>query len=142
MLTQDSILLPGKDAQESNQKTLFVIDWEACELGNRAQDLGQMIAEMWKLSLCGGVDSGRWLLRGFMDGYGALEDELAFRTAIAIGTHLIAFAPFGNEAGQLGPPEVVESSVRVGKDVIVNAWNKNRAWFEDDDLKCLFSSDP
>jgi hypothetical protein len=139
ILTQDSILLPGNHAQESGQKTLFVIDWEACQLGSPAQDLGQMIAEMWKVSLCRGIDSGRWLIRGFMDGYGALEDKLAFRTAIAVGTHLISFAPFGNDKGQWGSPEMVESSVRVGKAVIVNAWNENRVWFEDDDLGYLFS---
>jgi len=95
-----------------------------------------MIAEMWKVTVCRGLDSGRWLIRGFMDGYGPVGDDVAFRAAIAVGTHLISFSPFGNE--HWGPPEKIEEAVRTGKDVVVNAWKKNRAWFDNGDLECLF----
>ena len=133
----NSILLPSKRLHDSEPKTLAVIDWEACQLGVPALDLGQMIAEMWKPTVCRDFDTGRWLIRGFVAAYGPLGDDLAFRTAIVIGTHLIAFSPFGNE--HWGPPEKIEKAVKVGKDVIVNAWKKNRDWFDGGDLECLFA---
>jgi len=105
-------------------------------MGVPSLDLGQMIAEMWKVAICRGRDSGRWLIRGFVAGYGAQGDDFAFRTAIAVGTHLISFSPYGNE--DWGSPENIEESVRVGKDVVVNAWKRNREWFTGGDLECLF----
>jgi len=129
-------LLPAKQLRGNGQTTLVVIDWEACQLGIPALDVGQMVAEMWKVSICRGFDTGRWLIRGFMAGYGTKGDDFAFRTAIAVGTHLISWSPFG--VADWGPPAKAEA-ISIGRDVVVNAWKKNRAWFDGGDLECLFA---
>jgi hypothetical protein len=106
-----------------------------CELGVRALDLGQMIAEMYELTLFKHMEEGKWLIDGFMTGYGEIDDVLAFRTAIHIGTHLICW---GSRVPNWGTEEQVREVVKKGKDLILGAWHKDRSFFEASDLSSLF----
>jgi len=106
------------------------------QLGVLPVDLGQMIAEMYELKLFKDIEAGVWLIQGFASGYGNLDDDFAFRCLLQVGTHLICWG--GTVAGW-GTPEQVEDVVRVGRDIVDNAWRKNRLWFQGHDLECLFS---
>lgn len=116
---------------------MFVIDWEMAQIGVTNLDLGQIIAELYQLKLFKDITAGLWIVQGFVEAYGAVSDDFAFRTAIQIGAHLITF---GTSVEGWGTPEQVETIARTGRDIIVHAWNKDRDWFRTHDLACLFQS--
>ncbi len=117
------------------QTTVFIVDWEMCQIGVRPLDLGQMIAEIYNLFLFKGIEAGKWLIEGFAEGYGYVDDDFAYRAAIHTGVHLVGITHnvpgWGDEAQVL---KVVE----IGAELIVRAWHKDRSWFEASDLACLF----
>lgn len=133
--TAPSVLIPNKPLTGDSTTTLFIIDWEMAQIGSRALDLGQMIAETYETKLFKDVEHGLWIIEGFMNGYGPLSDKMAFRTAIQVGAHLICF---GSRVGGWGKPEQVKEVVMIGRDLIVQAWKENKAWFEGHALRCLF----
>ncbi|KAI1331077.1 kinase-like domain-containing protein [Xylariaceae sp. FL0255] len=130
-----NILLPDAPVREGDAVSVFVIDWELAQLGIPNLDLGQMVAEMYELKLYKNITAGLWMVQGFLRGYGTVTDEFAFRTAIQIGAHLVCF---GTSVQGWGSQEQVEMVARTGRDIIVHAWNKDRKWFENSDLCCLF----
>lgn len=132
-----SILLPKYPIQEGSDTPVFVIDWELSQLGKKELDLGQMIAELYELKLYKGMQGGLWMVQGLIYGYGTVNEDFIFRTAIQFGTHLVCF---GTSVSGWGTPEQVENCARIGKEIIVHAWKKDRRWFEEGELACLFST--
>ena len=134
-----NILLPRDLHQKSGTTaTLFVTDWELTQCGPRALDLGQMIAELYELKLFKGIDAGLWIIQAFVEEYrsrSTLSVDVAFRTAIHVGVHLVAW---GSTVPGWGSAEQIEDVVRVGRDLVVKGWEKDRKWFEESDLRCLF----
>lgn len=96
-----------------------------------------MIAELYMTKLYKGIDAGIWILRSFVEGYQpALNEDIAFRTVIHAGVHLVAF---GTMVTGWGNEEQVEKVARVGRDLVVKGWEKDRGWFvEESVLGCLF----
>ncbi len=133
---QTSILLPNSLIEAGSDIPVFVVDWETAQVGVIGFDLGQMIAELYELWLYKSIDAGIWIIQGLVDAYGITSEDLAFRTAIQVGTHLISF---GTTVKGWGTPEQVEDVARTGRDLIVNSWERKRAWFEEGNLACLFS---
>ncbi|KAK1980575.1 phosphotransferase enzyme family protein [Colletotrichum cereale] len=130
-----NILLKGRP-WENEHNRLLVVDWEMCMLGVTPLDLGQMIAELYQLKLYKDMDSGLWLIQGFVKGYGAVDDEFAFRTLLHVGVHLIGF---GTTVKDWGTEEQIKSVATEGRDLVTNAWEKNRAFFKCHPLGCIFS---
>ena len=71
-----------------------------------------------------------------MQGYGSIEEDLAFYTAIHVGTHLICW---GSRVEGWGTEEQVKDVLRVGRDFVVSGWERDRGFFQDTALKCLFA---
>jgi hypothetical protein len=134
-LTVASVLMPNMPLTSGSKTKLLVIDWEMAQIGSRALDLGQMIAETYETKLFKNAEHGVSVIEGFMDGYGPLSDKMAFRTTIQVGAHLVCF---GSRVAGWGSPEQVEEVVKVGRDLIVQAWKENKSWFEGHTLGCLF----
>ncbi|KAI1448303.1 kinase-like domain-containing protein [Annulohypoxylon stygium] len=132
-----NILLPKTPIEEGVDVPMFVIDWEMAQLGKLNLDLGQMIAELYELKLYKDITAGLWIIQGFVNGYGVVSEDFAFRTAIQAGAHLISF---GISVQGWGTQEQVENCARVGNEIIVHAWEKDRHWFEEGDLACLFNT--
>lgn len=130
-----SILLPDQDPESKHRASMFVIDWEMCQLGVRPLDLGQMIAELYELFLYKDIEAALWLIEGFATGYGFVDDGFAFRVAIHVGTHLVSF---GASVSGWGNTEAVERVCKTGRDLITRGWAKDRVWFENHDLSPLF----
>jgi hypothetical protein len=81
------------------------------------------------------------LIRGFAAGYGALDEDEAFRVAIHIGQHLVCWFIRRNPTAPFGcPAEMVHEVVRTGTEFMVRGWGRERAWFESSELACLFES--
>ena len=123
--------------QQPPTPTLFITDWELAQCGPRALDLGQMIAELYQIKHFKGFDAAIWLIQAFVEGYRpALTDDIAFRTAVHVGVHFVAW---GSTIPGWGTQEQVEDVVRVGRDFVVKGWEKDRTWFvERTALGCLF----
>ncbi len=114
---------------------MFIVDWEVASLGIRARDIGQMIAELYMLKLFKDIDAGVWFIDGYLDGYGPVDIDTAFRVAIHVGAHLVVIG--GSVAGW-GSPEDVDRVVAFGRDMILHAWAKDRAWFRGSALESMF----
>ncbi|CZR48705.1 uncharacterized protein FPRO_03974 [Fusarium proliferatum ET1] len=131
-----NVVLPNVAIEEGKEIPVFVVDWEMTQLGLTIVDSGQMIAEMYALWLYKSADAGLWMMKGFIEGYGDISEDFAFRTAIHVGTHLVCvttdFPAWGREN--------FEGVVKVGRDIIVHAWKKDREWFETGVLVSLFRS--
>ncbi|KAI1036556.1 hypothetical protein LB503_003382 [Fusarium chuoi] len=132
-----NVVLPNAATKEGTKTPVFIVDWEMTQLGLPSVDFGQMIAEMYALWLYKSIDAGLWMMEGFIEGYGDISEDFAFRTAIHVGTHLVCvttdFPAWGREN--------YERVVKVGRGIIVHAWKKDREWFEKGDLACLFRSE-
>ena len=98
-----------------------------------------MIAELYELTLFKNIQAGLWLIEGLTTGYGFLDDDFAYRTAMHVGTHLVCF---GSRVPGWGTLEQVEEVVEVGRDLIIKAWEKDHLWFEESALSCLFPRSP
>ena len=61
--------------------------------------------------------------------------NLAFRTSIHVGVHLICWA---SRVQGWGSKEQVEKVVEVGRDFVVKGWENDREFFDGTVLKCLF----
>ncbi|KAG0159571.1 hypothetical protein PDIDSM_7093 [Penicillium digitatum] len=130
-----NVLLPNAPLTHPYKTTVFIVDWELAQVGSRALDLGQMIAELYETKLFRNRDGGVWIIQGFLEGYGALNDEMAFRTAIHVGVHLVCW---GSRVPGWGTQKQIEDVVKSGRDLIVHAWRKDKAWFVEGTLGCLF----
>lgn len=85
------------------------------------------------------LDSALWILDGFLEGYGEMSEELAFRTAIHAGIHLICFYTRRPPKGPVkGTKEQSEGAMRIGLEFVLKGWEKDRKWFEGGVLKGLF----
>lgn len=114
---------------------MLVIDWECTQLGLPSVDFGQMIAEMYALWAYKSITAGIWMMEGFIEAYGNASQDFAFRTAIQTGAHLLCTT---TTFPGWGTPQKVQEVARLGRDIIVHAWEKDAAWFERGDLACLF----
>lgn len=134
-LIAGSVLLPNKPIEDSTQTQVAIIDWELAQLGIEPLDVGQMVAELWQLSLYRKIDAGTWIIQGLAQGYGVVDVDFIFRTLIHVGAHLICF---GSRTPNWGTAEQNKDLVRIGKDVIQKAWGKDRSAFAGHDLELLF----
>ncbi|KUJ21982.1 uncharacterized protein LY89DRAFT_778327 [Mollisia scopiformis] len=133
-----NVLLPSGPIPESSDKQLkvFVIDWEMSQLSIPAFDLGQMIAELYELKHFKNYDAGVWLIESFIKGYGEMDEEMKWKTIIHTGAHLICW---GTRVAGWGSKEQQEDVVRVGKQWIINGWERKKDAFEGMVLGRLFN---
>ncbi|CAI6018034.1 unnamed protein product [Clonostachys chloroleuca] len=96
--------------KHGNNVSLFVVDWEMS------------------------MPAGRWMMESMVEAYGPLTEEFAFRTAIQVGAHLVCVITDLNRV----PTDQLEKAAATGKEILVHAWKKDRAWFENSDFACLF----
>ncbi|KXH63613.1 phosphotransferase [Colletotrichum salicis] len=130
-----NILLEGSPWDDEHSQ-LLVVDWEMCQLAVRPLDLGQMIAELYELKLYKDMESGVWLIQGFVEGYGEVDDDFAFRTLLHVAVHLIGF---GTTVQGWGTQDQAKTVASEGRDILKNAWAKDRLFFEKHALGCVFS---
>ena len=80
-------------------------------------------------------------MEGVIDGYGELNDEVAFRTAIYVGVHLVSWYNRRPRKGpRVVPLEAIIAGLTVGRDLIIKGWEKDRKFFEESALRSLFTT--
>lgn len=102
-------------------------------------DIGQMSMELYLMWLHKDMSAALWIMKGFIGALDGLSEELGFRVALHMGSYLVCMSPLMPD---LGTPEQIEGFIRVGKDIMVHAWNKDKSWFLNSHLACLFNDSP
>lgn len=113
-----------------------MIDWELARLGHPSYDLGQMIGDLLERNIMNNTEAALWIIDGIIDGYGQLSEELALRTAINAGIHLICWYIRGHPQEK---QERTENILRIGMDFVLRGWERDREWFKSSILAGLFS---
>lgn len=127
LIKANSILLKDQPTIPTDVPlTLNIIDFELSQLNSLAYDLGQCCAELWFLSHFKGNSAGTQLITAFLRGYGAIDDKTAFRVALHFGVHCVIWPA---RVGTWGKGQILEKCVEIGRDHMINAWNKDRNWF-------------
>ncbi|ODA83506.1 hypothetical protein RJ55_02020 [Drechmeria coniospora] len=132
-----NILLPDVAMDDGKPTPIKIVDWEMAQLGVRPLDLGQVIAELWQLKLYKEIEAGSWIIQGFVDGYGSVDDKFMLRAAVHVGAHLICI---GSSTSGWGTPAQSEQVVKAGRDVLLKAWKGDVGAFDGHDLACLFNT--
>ena len=137
-----NVLFSARNGLRSSlSPSLYVIDWEYVQYGHRAYDLGQMIGDLLEARYFKNSTCATWAMEGFVRGYGPIDDDLAFRTAIHTGAHLIAWGSRrGADGGFLMPVEKVSAVMQMAVDFIVKARRREKRWFMQSPIACLFST--
>jgi hypothetical protein len=126
-----------------DETQLFIVDWEFAQFGHRAYDIGQMIGDLYDRKHFKNVDGAVWAIDGFIEGYGILREDMAFRVAIHTGIQLITWVT-------RGPPlhmrpawatrKLIVGVVELGMTFVLKGWGRDRKWFEGSVLAGLFRS--
>ena len=95
-----------------------------------------MFAELYELKHFKGIEAGTWVIEAFMEGYGSISRELAFRTAVHVGTHLICW---GSRVQGWGGTDAVEGVVRKGRGLVEMGWKEDEEGLKEAGWGCLFS---
>lgn len=126
-----SVLLPNANFEDDQLVPVRIIDWEMAQVGVQAEDVGQLIAELWQLKLYKEIDAALLIIDSFVEGYGKINVDFAFRVLIHVGAHLICI---GSTTPGWGTPEEGQTIVKMGRDVLINAWKRDAEAFERHDL--------
>lgn len=94
-----------------------------------------MIGDLYERKYLKNAQAALWIIEGFIDGYGSLSEDMAFRTAIHAGQHLICWC---NRGRPTDTQERMEGIVRIGMNFVLKGWEKDRQWFEETVLAALF----
>jgi len=112
------------------------------QFGHRAYDVGQMIGDLYERKHFMEVDRAIWAIDAFIEGYGALSEEMAFRIAIHTGVQLITWMIRGRPLHMRpvwATRERAVGVVKLGMTFILKGWEKDREWFDRSVLAGLFS---
>ena len=135
------MLLPEIQQQERGATSLFIVDWEFSQFGHRSYDIGQMIGDFYERKYFKDIDAAIWAIEAFIEGYGPMSDEMAFRTIIHTGVQLITWVIRGPPL-RMRPAwatrERAVGVVRLGMMFVLKGWEKDRVWFEGSVLARLF----
>jgi hypothetical protein len=84
-------------------------------------------------------DRAEWIMQGFLAGYGILTDDMAFRTAIHVGVHLLNWYNRRDPKSPVkGTPAQILDAVATGRDFIIKGWERDTQWFASSPLASLF----
>ncbi|KAF6827746.1 phosphotransferase enzyme family protein [Colletotrichum musicola] len=131
-----NVLISDAPVESGCENRLFVVDWENAQFGVEGMDHGYMLGELYSIWLKG-ADVGLWMFQGYAEGLGPMSEDKAWRIALQTGVYIVSLStaiPGWSSSAQL------EDVARKGRDIIVNAWNKERAWFDGGELACLFGN--
>ncbi|OAA56860.1 Protein kinase-like domain protein [Cordyceps fumosorosea ARSEF 2679] len=139
ILVPSSILTPC--GVEGNDKRVAIIDWESCQFGPRAFDIGGMLGDMCERNHFKGVRAALSAMEGFIAGYGPVSDTLAFRVAMHAGIFLITWYNRRSPGSPLPAPlQVAREAMALGVQLIVRGWKQDREWFKQSIIASLFAN--
>lgn len=113
-----------------------MIDWEFAHLGPRAFDLGHMIGDLIQQVQLGKGDCFGRTISDFLEGYGKVSHQVAFRALVHAGVQLMGWYVRGPRSG-LGE-EGVRRIVKLARDMICFGMKRDEQWFRENNLGDIF----
>jgi len=111
------------------------------QFGHHSSDLGQIVGDLFERKIYRNLDTAVYIMRGVIDGYGTLSDDMAFRTAIYVGVHLISWYNRRPQKGlRVIPSEVIVAGLTTGRDFMMKGWERDRDFFQNSALASLFAT--
>jgi hypothetical protein len=110
---------------------LCIIDWEFAQYGHRSTDLGQILGDLYERSIYNNLGHITLpMMEEVVNGYGPVSEEMAFRTAVYVGVHLVSYFDRRPRRGPRAVGEdVLVDGLRVGRDFIVKGWEGDKDFF-------------
>lgn len=130
-----SVLIPSTDGSSDNP-SFSVIDWEFAHLGPRAFDLGHMIGDLIEQVQLGKAESFEYAIIDFIQGYGPIGRNMAFRALVHAGVQLMGWYVRGPKTGLR--EEQIRCIIRLARDMICFGMKKDEQWFRDHELGAIF----
>jgi hypothetical protein len=131
------VLIPNEPFRNQGKTPVFIIDWELSQLGVRACDIAEVLADLYSLWLYQKIEAGLWIMQGFVETYGDANADSVYRTVIQVGARMMCQSL---ELPDWGDDESVKKEVvKLSGELIERAWQKDRTWFESGELAFLFS---
>ncbi|KAJ5290962.1 hypothetical protein N7478_000213 [Penicillium angulare] len=110
-------------AENGGHTRLSVIDWEACRIGFRMQDIGVFAMINLIQYHLEGCQAALPMVHGFTSGYGPVADELVFQAAVFSGLYLLHW----DMAITWTPtPDQVDGLVKIADELIIMGAQKDR----------------
>jgi len=104
-------------------------------------DIGGILADLYERNHFKGIAASLPAMEGFVEGYGPLSEDLAYRVAIHAGVHLICWYYRRNRNAPLPYPlPVVLDALTLGRDLILKGWAKDKVWLQTTVLAPLFAN--
>jgi hypothetical protein len=132
--------------KDQDPAEIFILDFEVSQLGSRAQDLAQCLAELYMVHHFYGASSPLQVMQGVAEAYTANRgkpaddtgmdyETTAFQTAMHFGIHIVVIPwqfgwPMGDEMG---------SCLTFGYECVLRGWRRDAEWFRGGPLECLFT---
>ena len=121
--------------------SLYVIDWEYAQHGHRAFDLGQMVGDFLERHHFASSPLAIPMLESFVSGYGPVDEDTAFCTAMHAGAHMLGWFTRRDINGPLPAPlGVCTEFVEMAVGLLVKGWEGDRNWLEKSAVGCLFEA--
>lgn len=143
-LTTTSVLISNKLLSEPvwpQEVEFHIIDWEFVQFSPKAYDLGQMIGDIYERKHFHDLKNATAAIEEFIEAYGEISSELAFRTAIHIGVYLLGWyrrrAPW---TPVKGTPTQIGSLIAISQNLIIKGWQQDITWFQKSFVAPLFKS--
>lgn len=128
--------LPG----EANN--LWVIDFEYCQILHRSVDLGQALGDMYERKAYRNTEDGLSVMKGLIHGYGPISEDMAFRTVMYVGIYVINRSKHQPSQGpKAGSEKDKVAALAHGRDILLRAWMRDKAFFSDGVFANLFPLD-
>ncbi|KAI1329670.1 kinase-like domain-containing protein [Xylariaceae sp. FL0255] len=129
-----------KSDDPDRPSALYIIDWENVQYSHRAVDIGGILADLYERNHFKDVQASITIIKGFIEGYGKLSEELAYRVAIHAGVHLICWYYRRDRNAPLPYPlPKVLAALTLGRDLILKGWAKDRSWLKMSILASMFA---
>ncbi|KAB8297164.1 hypothetical protein EYC80_002545 [Monilinia laxa] len=120
-----NVLLPSAMLSPNTPALIFITDHELSHLASPVFDLAQMCAELFMLTYFKSIPAGKQILTAFLEGYGPIDEDKRWKMMIYIGCHLVGWGP---RVAGWGTTEQVEGCVKLGRDLVVGGWRRDRHW--------------
>ncbi|PLB52326.1 hypothetical protein P170DRAFT_472229 [Aspergillus steynii IBT 23096] len=125
---------PGKDPNAIN---ITIIDWEMCRFGCSSVDLGSMISSIYIQWRFDGTPSAKFLLNGFIRGYGQVSDHVALRTVALIAVYILLWEKVGGRIPGESRRSQVPGVRDYGRDLLIRAAQGDVKWVSESFLGAL-----
>ena len=124
---------------------LHVIDFEFARRACRSTDVGQFIGDLIEQCTVNPAlqPLAEETIRGFVGGYGEMEDEMRWRTTIYVGVYVVNWWSRGPPGRKDQSDEIRGRAVELvkqGLEWVRAGWSKDAAAFLDTPLQALFES--